>query len=126
MPQPPEHGDSEILETMSGANPNTPAERSDSPSSEVDAGLDDPLMDDIDNGFGSDTELGDLDENLPNSELREIAMSDLDDAPNEDAIHSPELSDMNIPGELDIEGLDEDALTDAGLPPDALLDRLEP
>ena len=125
MPQPPEHGDSEILETMSKANPSTPDGPADSPSSEVDAGLDDPVMDELDNGIGLEED-ADLDENLPDGEIREISMTDLDDAPNEDIIHSPELSDMNIPGELDIEGLDEDALEDAGLPPDALLDRLEP
>lgn len=126
MPQPPEHGDSEIMETMSRANPSTPDGPPDSPSSETDAGLDDPALVEIDNDFGLEDESDDLNENLPANEIREIPMSDLDDAPDEDIIHSPELSDMNVPGELDIEGLDEDALTDAGLPPDALLDHLEP
>ena len=55
---------------------------------------------------------------------REIPMTDLS-APRDDAgVHSPELADLNTPGEIDIEDLDEDAVSDA-LPPDARLDPLE-
>lgn len=40
-------------------------------------------------------------------------------------IHSPDLDAPNVPGEIDIEDLDESDLEGAGLPPDALLDPLE-
>lgn len=55
---------------------------------------------------------------------REIPMTDLPAARRNDAVHSPELSDLNTPGEIDIEDLDEDAVNDV-LPPDARLDPLE-
>lgn len=55
---------------------------------------------------------------------REIPMSDLPTRPDDAGVHSPELSDLNTPGEIDIEDLDEDAVSDA-LPPDARLDPLE-
>ncbi len=44
----------------------------------------------------------------------------------ESTIASPVQSDMDTAGELDIEGLDEDALSDTDIPRDALLDPLEP
>lgn len=58
------------------------------------------------------------------SAVREIPMSDLEEAPTPDLIHTPEMSDLNTPGDVDIEDLDEDALGDA-LPPEARLDPLE-
>jgi|GEM_PF-4451487 len=71
-----------------------------------------PLSDDTD------------DENTTEYTRREIPMSDLPTVPDDAGVHSPELSDLNTPGEIDIEDLDEDAVSDA-LPPDARLDPLE-
>jgi hypothetical protein len=71
-----------------------------------------PLSDDVDN------------ESSAEYARREIPMSDLPLAPDDAGVHSPELSDLNTPGEIDIEDLDEDAVSDA-LPPDARLDPLE-
>jgi hypothetical protein len=116
---------SDVMETLSGANPSTPDLPADSPSSEYDAGLDDETLGDIDGSTGDlpvDGEIGEDD--AGETSRREIPMSDLPDAPREDFIHSPELADMNTPGEIDIEDLDEDSVTDS-LPPDARLDPLE-
>ena len=116
----------DILETMSSANPSTPDGPEDSPTSEFDAGLDDELSDEAEIGGNGDQALsGEIEEGESDEySRREIPMSDLPDAPREDFIHSPELSDLNVPGEIDIEDLDEDAVSEA-LPPDARLDPLE-
>jgi hypothetical protein len=118
---------SDVLETMSSSNPSTPDTPEDSPSSEYDAGLDDEMMDEADISEGSndkaaDGEIGEDD--ATEYSRREIPMTDLPDAPREDFIHSPDTADMNVPGEIDIEDLDEDSVMDA-LPPDARLDPLE-
>jgi hypothetical protein len=65
------------------------------------------------------------DEDVPPGEWVEILESDLDDMPGDNAIHSPEMADMNVPGEIDIEDLGEDDLDGTDLPEDARLDRLE-
>ncbi len=53
-----------------------------------------------------------------------VLETDLEDEPGAGNIHSPDMDAPNVPGEIDIEDLGEDAL-DAALPPDARLDRLE-
>ena len=117
---------SDFLETLSPANPSTPDVASDSPDSNYDAGLDDELSREAEIGgkgdFSLPGEISDDEDDTDNR--REIPMSDLPDAPRENYIHSPELADMNVPGEIDIEDLDEDAVMEA-LPPDARLDPLE-
>lgn len=52
-----------------------------------------------------------------------VLESDLDES--DTHIHSPDMDAPNVPGEIDIEDLDESDLEGAGLPPDALLDPLE-
>lgn len=84
------------------------------------------------NSFGGQTsdvspeELSD--EDIPEAGFVEILESDMDedftDGGRSDSIHSPEMSDMNNPGEIDIEDLDEQALEDV-LPVDARLDPIE-
>ena len=64
------------------------------------------------------------DESTREYRRREIPMTDLNLPPDDSGVHSPELADLNTPGEIDIEDLDEDAVNDA-LPPDARLDPLE-
>jgi hypothetical protein len=116
----------DFLETLSASNPSTPDVPSDSPTSGYDAGLDDDLINETeineDADLASAGEIGE--DNEGRTSRREIPMSDLPDAPREDFIHSPELADMNTPGEVDIEDLDEDAVSES-LPPDARLDPLE-
>ena len=116
----------DILETMSSANPSTPDGPEDSPTSEFDAGLDDKLSDEAEIGGNGDQALnGEIEEGEADEySRREIPMTDLPDAPRENFIHSPEMADMNVPGEIDIEDLGEDAVMEA-LPPDARLDPLE-
>lgn len=102
--------DSDALETLQGYT----VDVRDSASSEADAGLIDATRDvstPTDDRF-------DRDDNSP-----EIPMADVDIEPDE--LHSPEFSDMNVPGEIDIEELD-DATVEAALPPDARLDHIEP
>lgn len=108
----------DYLETMSPANPGTPDVPEESPSAEYDAGLDN--QDARENDWPSPGEV--LEDNMREYSRQEIPVTDLPDAPREDTLHSPELADMNVPGEIDIEDLDEDAARDA-LPPDARLDR---
>ena len=117
---------SDFLETLSPANPSTPDGPEDSPDSNFDAGLDDELSKEAEIGGNGDLPLpGEISDDEDNTDnRREIPMSDLPDAPREDFIHSPEMADMNVPGEIDIEDLNEDAVTEA-LPPDARLDPLE-
>ena len=120
----------DFLETMSPANPSTPDGPADSPDSNFDAGLDDELSDEAEIGGNGDQPLSgemeaeDEDKGSDEYSRREIPITDLTDASREDFIHSPEMSDMNVPGEIDIEDLDEDAVMEA-LPPDARLDPLE-
>lgn len=67
-------------------------------------------------------------EDIPATGFVEILESDMEedftDGGRSDSIHSPEMSDMNNPGEIDIEDLDEQALEDV-LPVDARLDPIE-
>lgn len=88
----------------------------DSPSSAADAGLTDTTGD-----FDSDI---DSDFNDADSAL-EVNMTDALSAGDRPELHSPVQSDMNAPGELDIEELD-DFTVETALPPDARLDPLEP
>lgn len=130
------------LETM-GGSPSPTQSLPDSPSSESAAGLDDPLFDkDADNEGGvndllslanapddaelvNDLEDSDVSEGLP-QEPREIPMTDLADDLNPTmSVRTPEMSDLNVPGEVDIEELDAAALSDTDIPRDALLDPIE-
>ncbi len=103
--------DTDQLETLQpGVNPVM-----DSASSAADAGLIDPTLEDEEDL----TIYREMDEETPDME---IPMSDLDYV--EPQLHSPVMSGMNAPGELDIEELDEETVREA-LPPDARLDALE-
>jgi len=80
-------------------------------------------------GQTSETSPDDLsDEDIPENGFVEILESDMDedftDGGRSAAIHSSEMSDMNSPGEIDIEDLDEQAL-DEVLPVDARLDPIQ-
>jgi hypothetical protein len=119
----------DVLETLSAAHPDVDDVPSDSPTSEFDAGLDDVALGEAeigsDTGIGTDFPTpGEVSEDDAGVSRREIPMTDLPGAPREDFVHVPEMSDMNVPGEIDIEDLDEEAIEDA-LPPDARLDPLE-
>jgi len=89
---------------------------SDSPSSSADAGL----MD-VDHEFDSDI---DSDFNI-GGDAREINMTDALSGGDRPELHSPVMSAMNAPGDIDIEELD-DFTVESALPPDARLDPLEP
>ncbi|MBW3635566.1 MAG: hypothetical protein KY445_03745 [Armatimonadetes bacterium] len=104
--------DSDNLEGATPLQNDVPAE---SPSSFADAGL-------VENAELVDAD-ADFDE-APRS--REINMTDLLNPSDEEGLHSPVMSDLSAPGEIDIEELDEDALADTDIPRDALLDPLEP
>jgi len=105
--------DADILETTE----NSPfGQMSDSPSSSADAGL----MD-VDHEFDSDI---DSDFNI-GGEPREITMTDALSGGDRPELHSPEMSGLNAPGEIDMEELDDFTIEEA-LPPDARLDPLEP
>ena len=103
----------------------------DSPTSASDAGLDDALLeesgDDVADAEMLEDDLnaadGEFDEENSGPRGIEIPMSDLDMAP--DALTAPEMSDLNVPGEVDIEELDEHALDNTDLPADARLDPIE-
>lgn len=104
--------DTDNMESLGAGVHDTP----DSASSAADAGLIDP------NAAGEDDLL--LDAAFDEGDTpREIPMSDLEQDPAE--LHMAEMSDMDAPGEIDIEELDESAI-EAALPPDARLDPLEP
>ncbi|HVF10475.1 MAG TPA: hypothetical protein VNA16_06720 [Abditibacteriaceae bacterium] len=121
-----ERKETDRLETLTAARL-SPDDQTDSPSSESDAGLDDPVIEDqgpINTGQ-SVRGAFDIDAELPARPIEEIPMSDLDDGMEDDFLMSPELADMNVPGEVDIEELDDDALDNTDLPEDARLDRLE-
>lgn len=128
--------DTDRLETTSPVaartaddTPNFPR---DSATSASDAGLDDELLeedgDDLDLLIDQDLEddLNEADSEFDEEGTRgllEIPMSDITEAPS--GLNSPEMSDLNVPGEVDIEELDEHALDDTNLPADARLDPLE-
>ena len=100
--------DSDVLESMQSGARDLP----DSPTSAVDAGLL-VVSRDSDSDIDSEFDLA--------AEPREIPMSDVEqDAPQ---LEMNEMSDMDAPGEIDIDGLDEKAV-EALLPPDARLDPL--
>ncbi|HEX9998809.1 MAG TPA: hypothetical protein VGB45_16865 [Abditibacterium sp.] len=105
--------DSDNLETaLSSGGPDP----TDSASSQADAGLT-LVPDDLENDFDADDSI---------EESREITMTDLLADEDGAGLHSPEMSDLVAPGEIDIEELDEDALSRTNIPRDALLDPLEP
>jgi hypothetical protein len=73
---------------------------------------------------------GNIDADLPGSPIEEIPMSNVDIESMDDPIklgivRSPDDDAPNVPGDVDIEGLDEDALDLTDLPADARLDPLE-
>ncbi len=107
--------DSDTMETL---EPGTNV-MADSPSSEADAGLIDPTrQDDEDVAV-----FREMDETTPEMETpMEVPMSDLEYQTPE--LHSPVMSDMNAPGEIDMEELNEETVREA-LPPDARLDPIE-
>ncbi len=105
--------DADLLETTEAGGL---GRMSDSPSSAADAGLTDALPD-FDSDIDSDFSDGD--------EAREITMTDALAGSDRSELHSPEMSDMIAPGEVDIEELDDFTIEEA-LPPDARLDPLEP
>jgi hypothetical protein len=113
-----EQRETDILETISSTNPSIPDAPAPSADSAQDSGLAEPVLDDAGNVVGEDDNLDE------DGNGREIPMTDWEGAPHDDVITSPEMADMNAPGEVDIEALDEDAANDA-LPPDARLDPLE-
>lgn len=104
---------------METLQPAKPAFTPDSPSSETDAGLDDANLEQT--GAQPVTQANVIE--IP-EEIQEISMTDLADATT-GSLEAGELSDLNAPGEVDIEDLDESALSDTDIPPDALLDPLE-
>lgn len=114
----------DMLETVSASNASTPDLPADSPTSEYDAGVDDVTLAEAEISEGDVPTAGEIVEDNAGPSRREIPMTDLPGAPREDAIHAPEMSDLNVPGEIDIEDIDEEAIEDA-LPPDARLDPLE-
>ncbi len=98
----------------------------DSATSASDAGLDDELLEET----GDDFDFLEDDLNAADDEFEgdaasgnEIPLSDIETEP--DFLTSPEMSDNNTPGEIDIEELDEHALDNTDLPADARLDPLE-
>lgn len=119
------HRDTDRLETTTGAEADAPSAPRDSPSTEVDAGLDDETLEEagLVNPLTAAIE-ADFDDAIPRPPAEEIPMSDLR-GPGTSRIHSGEMDDLSSPGEVDIEDLDEDALDDTDLPPDARLDPLE-
>ncbi|HEY0073431.1 MAG TPA: hypothetical protein VGB77_04955 [Abditibacteriaceae bacterium] len=127
--------DTDRLETASAGGSDTADDTSnfplDSPTSASDAGLDDALLEETGDDL-SDAELLEDDLNAADSEFAdedgnprgiEIPMSDIEMEP--DALSAPEMSDLNLPGEIDIEELDEHALDNTDLPADARLDPIE-
>jgi len=105
--------DADILESTE----NSGFERmSDSPSSSADAGLID-----VDHEFDSDLD-ADLNDD---DDAREINMTDALSGGDRPELHSPEMSSLSAPGDVDMEGLDDFTIEEA-LPPDARLDPLEP
>ena len=108
------HG-TDQLEGETGSVDNTVSE---SATSAGDAGLDERPWTEVDRALDAD-----FDDGPP---FREIPFSDIEGTEPGSRIRSPELSDYNAPGEVDIEELDEGDLDGTNLPPDARLDPLEP
>jgi hypothetical protein len=82
------------------------------------------------NTYGGPTRLGQndrtsLNQAVEDSEFVEIPVGGIESWTNNSGVRSPELYDQNVPGEIDIEALDENALSDTDIPRDALLDPLE-
>lgn len=127
--------DTDRLETASAgareAADDTPNFPLDSPSSARDAGLDDELMEETGDDVLDDELMeddlnaadGEFNEENGNPQGIEIPMSDIELEP--DVLSAPEMSDLNVPGEIDIEELDEHALDNTDLPADARLDPIE-
>lgn len=111
---PDQEKETDQLEGARGLKYNAPPE---SRSSAADAGLDDGAWFELDTDDDSDA--------IDFQEPREIPMTDLESRSPASTITSAELSDLNTPGDVDIEELDDDDLEDV-LPPDARLDPLEP
>ena len=106
--------DSDNLETTLPAGA---LDHTDSASSQDDAGL----ME------APDIDRLDLDADDSVEDPMEITMTDaLAGSMGSSTIASAEMDDLSAPGEVDMEGLDEDALSDTDIPRDALLDPLEP
>ena len=111
------------LETTQSSAPGLPL---DSASSQADAGLLE-LPDPLAPAFQLEDEGSD-----PNEDsifAPEITMTDLAahmTNANHTELEVPDMDDLNTPGHMDIEGLDDDALSDTDIPRDALLDPLEP
>jgi hypothetical protein len=103
----------EKLETAQSAGVPDPP---DSPSSEEDAGI---LR-------APDIDRLDLDADDSLEDPMEITMTDYAAGGDVPTLNSSDMDDLSAPGEVDIEGLDEDALSDTDIPRDALLDPLEP
>ncbi|PQV64613.1 hypothetical protein B1R32_104106 [Abditibacterium utsteinense] len=113
-------GDQDVVlrdsDNMETALPSGLPETSDSPSTQADAGL--MEIPDIDaRDFAADDTI---------EEPREITMTDHMAGIEGGTLHSAEMDDLSAPGEIDIEELDEDALSDTDIPREALLDPLEP
>ena len=104
--------DADVLESTETAF----GQVADSPTSAADAGLTDEAGD-FDSDIDSDFNEG--------GAPREINMTDALSEGDRPELHSPVDSDLNAPGELDIEELDDFTIEEA-LPPDARLDPLEP
>lgn len=105
--------ESDSLETVV---PGAAADPFESPSTQADAGLDEAPRD-LSTDYDADDDF---------EPLREITMTDLAAGGSAPSLRSPEMDDLNFPGEIDMEELDEDALSDTDIPRDALLDPLEP
>ena len=121
--------DTDRLETTVPAAPldDTRAFPVEAPTTARDAGLDDELLEEDGDVLEAlpDEDLnasdGDFEDEMPN--VVEIPMSDLPSTYN--GLGAPEMADLNVPGEVDIEELDEHALDLTDLPADARLDPLE-
>src|SRR5687767_5890177 len=114
-----QHGDSDAMETLTPSRADAGPD-DESPTMATDAGLDDTALDlSLGGQLAPELESDLID--LP-AGVREIPISDLADEFPARFLAAPELADLNTPGEIDIEELDED---DADLPPDARLDPLE-
>ncbi len=105
--------DNDLLETTQNS---AFGDVTDSASSSADAGLLDADRD-FDSAIDSDFNDGDA--------PREVTMTDALSQGERPELHPSEYSDMNTPGEIDLEEMDDFTVEEA-LPPDARLDPLEP
>ena len=104
--------DADVLESTETAF----GQVADSPTSAADAGLTDESGE-FDSDIDSDFNEG--------GTPREITMTDALSEGDRPELHASEYSDLNTPGEIDLEELDDFTVEEA-LPPDARLDPLEP